>query len=288
LILDVGSGAGWLMLAIKRYFPNAKIEGIEPSKANADLARRAGFEVQSVKIGSDPELEKCYDLIYCNNVLQHVLSPVPFLMELKKHLAAHGRLVLICPDASRPSNEMLWCDHNYSFEPRHLLALAEMVGLAVETWQANPTNNSLLDKQLVVLSPGLGAHAPTENHGTPRVSGEERYNERCRYVHSWARTHAHLCEAISSCSRVFNLGASMWTWLLAAYCPDWWRKVDCCLVDDFSGTCLDKKVVPTASVALLPDDGLVLGINPANQDAMAARFSHGPYQIIRWDRYINR
>jgi SAM-dependent methyltransferase len=285
-ILDVGCGAGWSMLATRMLFPDALIEGVEPAKANAELARRAGFKVQSFKIGTDRLLEKSYDLIYSNNVLQHVLSPISFLTELNEHLSEHGLLVLICPDASRPSNEMLWCDHNFSFQPRHLLRLAEVAGLRVTAWQPNPANNSLLDKQLIVLTKGSDAHARVGKLGAPEISGAEQYDDRCRYVQSWRDIHAHLRDATADCSRVFNFGASMWTWLLAAYCPDWWRKVECCLVDEFDGTCLDKKVKPTTSVTLSASDYLVLGINPVNQGEMATRFRQAQFKTIRWDGYV--
>ena len=132
-ILDVGCGAGWSMLATRAKFPEALIEGVEPSRVNAERARQAGFEVHLGKIGTDSVPRKTYDLVFANNVLQHVLSPAEFLTALRDYLSEQGLLVLICPDASRPSNEMLMCDHNHSFRPEHVLKLADDAGYQVRS-----------------------------------------------------------------------------------------------------------------------------------------------------------
>jgi SAM-dependent methyltransferase len=282
-ILDVGCGAGWSMLALRKRFPGSVIEGIEPSKVNAELARQAGFEVRVAKVGDSQLPRKNYDLIYAHNVLQHVLSPVAFLTELRGCLSPSGLLALICPDASRPNNEMLWCDHNYSFIPRHLARLAEKTGLHVRSWSPNPSDVTVLDKQLVVLAPGALSDAPLD---IPNPSPDELYRERRGYVQAWHEVHRSLREETKERPRTFNFGASTWTWLLAAYCPDYWRRVDCCVVDGFSGECVDKAVKRVADVALRPGDALVLGVNPVSQEAFARKFPNAGAAIVRWDHYV--
>lgn len=284
-ILDVGCGAGWSMIATRSHFPKSEIEGVEPSRVNAELARQAGFNVHLAKIGDDSQIKKGYDLIYANNVLQHVLSPIDFLEELSEHLSDQGLLVLICPDASRPSNEMLMCDHNYSFRPEDLLRLAENSGFYVRSWQQNPDNVTVLDKQLVVLAKGHGTHA-TLGRGTVRYSPDRLYRARCEYVESWQRVHQSLCRQIEDLSHVYNFGSSSWTWLLAGYCPEYWGRVECCVVDRFSGKCLDKLVKPLSEVPRELNDALVLGVNPVTQPSFAERFEAEGRRVIRWDDYV--
>src|SRR6266849_3822065 len=66
-ILDVGCGAGWSMMATRKRFPHSRIEGVEPSRANAALARQAGFDVHIAKIGEGRGPQRSYDLIFANN-----------------------------------------------------------------------------------------------------------------------------------------------------------------------------------------------------------------------------
>jgi len=284
-ILDVGCGAGWSMVAARKRFPRSDIEGVEPSKFNAGRARQAGFEVYSTKIGADSGLPKTYDLIYANNVLQHVLSPIEFLIELRDYLSSKGRLVLICPDSSRPSSEMLWVDHNYSFSPGHLVRLAEKAGFHVRSWLPNPDHATLLNKQLIVFAKGDGRHAPVKST-VRNLSPDDLYEERSNYVKAWETIRRVLGEQVRTFSRTFNFGCSSWTWLLAGYCPEYWRKVDCCLVDQCNGACLDKPVQPPSQVLISPGDGLTLGVNPVTQESYARRFRSDGWQIVRWDNYV--
>ena len=151
-ILDIGCGAGWSMAATAALYKHATVEGVEPSAGNAERARKARFLVHSTRLGSGEMLGKKYDLVYANNVLQHVVDPVGFLDDISGHLSPTARVVFILPDADEPSNEMLWSDHNFSFRPTDLAVLAKKSGFVVADWQPNPVNNNLLNKQLVILA----------------------------------------------------------------------------------------------------------------------------------------
>jgi SAM-dependent methyltransferase len=285
-ILDVGCGAGWAMRALQKHFPGSTIEGVEPSTANADLARQAGFTVYGTRIGDAVGPRKAYALVYASNVLQHVLSPTKFLTALREHVADHGLVVLICPDASRASNEMLWADHNFSFAPEHLGRLATATGFHVTSWRPNPDHESLLDKQLVVLSKDPRPRGPVREETRTRLDVERLYAARCAYVEGWKATDAHLLRETAACARVFNFGASSWTWLLAAYCPGYWARVESCVVDGFEGVCLDKDVRATASLTLGPGDGMVLGVNPVTQGAFERRLGGRAFKTVRWNHYV--
>lgn len=286
-ILDVGCGAGWSMRATQQIFPNSSIEGIEPSVSNAELAREAGYTVHSGRIGAESRDDLGeYDLVYSNNVFQHVLSPVDFLSSVRDRLCKRGLLVLVFPDASRPGDEMLWCDHNYSFMPSHISRIAAKVGLYVVGWQTNPDVVSLHDKQLVVLSKMSGPHISVGRPGTREMSPDDLYIARHRYVKAWQSVHDYLAGRSTHFPRIVNFGASMWTWLLAGYCPDYWANVDSCTVDDFSGTCIDKEVVPFATMEPRANTGLVLGINPVTHARFAQRLDISQYSVIGWDHCL--
>jgi 2-polyprenyl-3-methyl-5-hydroxy-6-metoxy-1,4-benzoquinol methylase len=279
-VLDVGCGAGWSMQATKGIYPDAVIAGIEPSPINAAKARLAGFCVAETRLGETTKGQK-YDLIYSVNVLQHVIDPVNFCRYLIGHLTEHGRIVLILPDASVPSHELLWSDHNFSFRPKDLLGLANRAGLQVLNWEPNPPNNSLLNKQIVVMTRIDSLVARDICPETPQ-SADELFAKRSSYLASWQTLDRELVQRIAGNVRIFNFGASMWTWLLAGYCPSYWRSVAFCLVDGGAGQCVGKSVASPADIEFADGDCIVLGINPVNQGSFKEKLRGRGIKTVGW------
>lgn len=285
-ILDVGCGVGRSIEMTRGLYPDATIEGIEPSIANAEKARLAGFDVLSSRFGNGAPLARQYDLIYSNNVLQHVTDVPGFFRDLATNLTATGFAALILPDATDASNEMLWCDHNYSFRPKDLFALAERAGLQVSNWQLNPPNNALLDKQIIVLGKS-GSDSPMRAGDLERpLASAALFEQRSLYMSNWQGLDRELTQRTAGYNRIFNFGASMWTWLLAAYCPTYWNSVTACLVDGGSGRCMDKPVVSPSEAEAVTGDCIALGINPKNQAAFQTRLSGLGIDIIGWSDRI--
>lgn len=116
-IMDVGCGQGWAMEAMKKKFPFAEIEGIEPSYFNSEKAKEKGFSVFEGKVENLMINDK-YDLVYSNNVIQHVNDASAFLNYLGSIVKDDGIIILTCPDGSKPNVELLWSDQNFSFFTR--------------------------------------------------------------------------------------------------------------------------------------------------------------------------
>jgi SAM-dependent methyltransferase len=285
-ILDVGCGAGWSMEATQRIYTTATIAGIEPSIANAQKARSAGFEVLSARFGNGAVLSKPYDLIYSNNVLQHVTDLPGYFHDLAANLATGGCIAMILPDATEASNEMLWCDHNFSFRPKDLVALAGAAGLRVCNWQSNPPDNALLHKQIVVLTKAGASRGQVDFDGSP-LSSNALFEQRSSYMSKWQKLDGELTRRTAGHKRVFNFGASMWTWLLAGYCPNYWGSVSVCLVDAGSGRCMDKPVASPADIEFSEGDCIALGVNPANQAGFEKKLGGLGINIVGWADLIS-
>lgn len=283
-ILDVGCGAGWSMAASTECYPHAAIEGVEPSAVNADKARHAGFIVYSGRLNADNVPATAYDLIYANNVLQHVVDPLEFLRGISRLLAPGGRVVFILPDAAEPSHELLWCDHNFSFRATDLALLGKAAGFRLVTWQANPANDTLLNKQLIVLAKDDTREATVVPDGSGSI--DALFGRRAEYFERWRSLDEVLQQRTAGFRRVFNFGGSMWTWLLAGYCPRYWSAVEACLVDGEHGQSIDKKVVPPSEISFERGDCIVLGVNPSNQAAFVKRLHGAGAQLITWSDWI--
>jgi SAM-dependent methyltransferase len=285
-IVDVGCGAGWSLSAMRTRYPDATFDGIEPSKANSALARARGFDVRNFKVGAAAADASGYDLVYSKNVLTHVLDPRGFFAGLKDMLRSGGRIAIITVDGTVPSSEMLWVDNNYSYLPIHVLRLAEQAGLVPLHFERNPPDITILNKQLMVFGESGTPDDTIAGLLRERVDPERIYAERVAYMRAWRNINDQLADDVRGCTRVVNFGASMWTWLLAGFCPDYWSRVDECTVDGFGGRCVDKPVVAFEEMNLGAGDALVLGLNPVTQDRFIRRFAGGPFRVVRWDHQV--
>lgn len=119
--LDVGCASGTLLDLVKECNPKIKkLDGIEISKNAAKLALKKGH---SVFIGTvdDVDLGKNkYDIIFLQQVIEHVHQPNFTICKLKKHLSKNGLLVLETPAPSTWDHKLFkkryW--EGYHF-PRH-------------------------------------------------------------------------------------------------------------------------------------------------------------------------
>lgn len=140
-VLDVGCGSGYVLNAICNQF-DCEGKGIDVDKRRIaqarQQARRAEFECGLF----DPaRLDRPYDVILFNAVLEHVVDPVGFLKQLGAGLAPGGSLFVLTPNARSLSYRVLgsWWrellsigEHIYLFTPDSLAECALRAGLKVE------------------------------------------------------------------------------------------------------------------------------------------------------------
>jgi 2-polyprenyl-3-methyl-5-hydroxy-6-metoxy-1,4-benzoquinol methylase len=290
-VLDVGCGQGWAMEVFSGLHPGLKIEGIEPSNYNVKRALNKGLTLHEGKLEDARLKESSYDLIFSNNVIQHVNNAESFLKDLKKLLAKDGVIIITCPDGSRPNIEILWGDQNFSFLPKHLISLAEKLGFIFTFWTNSSTNAALPPAQLLLLTnntkySGLKTNKTNENI---TISNENIFAKRHEYLNSFSKINQHLLTEIKSSAAVYNLGVSYWTSVLAAYCPDYWNKVREIVLDENSDMdiFLGKKVIQSKNINQSDKDTLILGIAPASHQIAKERLAGQWKKIIIWDHLIS-
>jgi trans-aconitate methyltransferase len=102
-LLDVGSGQGDLVLAIKTRFPQAEILGVELSKAGIEIARKklaqAMFIQQDLLHYQTPPagFRSWATHAVCAEVLERVDRPEQILKNIKSYLAPGSKLVITVP-----------------------------------------------------------------------------------------------------------------------------------------------------------------------------------------------
>lgn len=95
-ILDVGCGYGYLLEMIRLNSSRiAELSGIEISRVERNHSLNLGsgrFQVyEELKNVPDDK----FDLVVCNEVIEHIAQPLPFLNEIYKKLKKNGKLFLL-------------------------------------------------------------------------------------------------------------------------------------------------------------------------------------------------
>jgi SAM-dependent methyltransferase len=279
-ILDVGCGQGWLMDLMQETFPESVIEGIEPSQYNVKIARERGHRVHEGRIEHVAPALEPFDLVVSTNVLQHVSNPLDFLSTLSRLVSETGMSVITCPDGSRPNIELLWADQNLSLIPANLQRLADKVlPTSTNCIICQSENNSTSLPPALLMA--FGGFCDKRQKDLSCDIGS-LLEERQKYLNSFRSIDEFLFENVRKCDSVVNLGASYWSSILAAYCPNYWSLVQVCCVDDPKNQTvfLDKRVVKTADV---PDTAcVVLGITPDAQQSVAITMAKEFSRVISW------
>ena len=102
-VLDLGCGDGGFA-QIAADAGATGVVGVEVARAALDRARRAhpGLDFRLAPIdGPLPLADGSFDLIWCSEVIEHVADTAAWLSEVRRVLAAGGRLLLTTPAHGR-------------------------------------------------------------------------------------------------------------------------------------------------------------------------------------------
>jgi len=101
-ILDAGCGSGALLNELNKRYPGRELTVVDLSQTAIKYARKNMpdilFEVKNIfKITA----EKKYDIIFCAEVLEHLLNPALALKKLSSLISNDGVLILTVPDGRK-------------------------------------------------------------------------------------------------------------------------------------------------------------------------------------------
>lgn len=268
---EAGSGNGSLLLALRERWADTAMAGIEPAAGAAAAARRAGLDVEAGFLHTADSARARAELAFAVNVIEHTPDPRTFLRDL----ASHGeRIAVICPDATVPNNELLFCDHLQSLRPDHLTALFGSAGLSVDIVQRAP--EELGSFQLV------SGRAPGRPAGSEHAPPDELHR---RYLETWGGLDDALL-ARSNGSPLIAFGAGEAAGLLRAYAPRTWSAVSACAIDAPAFERFGE--LPVIDARTLEASVILLAVRPAVQAALDRRLRERGHRVIRWDDLICR
>jgi len=104
-LLDVGAASG--LLVGEALAAGLDAVGIEPSATLAGGARDRGLDVRTGVL-PHPELsDRRFDIVALVDVVEHVVDPVGLLRAAREHLAEHGVVLVVTPDAASVAARVL-------------------------------------------------------------------------------------------------------------------------------------------------------------------------------------
>jgi len=136
-ILDIGCGAGDLLVAIGRRFPAAALAGVDRSKSGFRAARAALPAVMLIDHDLEADTPAPTSLAgwashaVCSEVLEHVADPVDVLRRARLLLAPGGRLVVTVPGGPKSAFDKA-IGHRRHYTPELLGAQLRAAGYQVE------------------------------------------------------------------------------------------------------------------------------------------------------------
>jgi SAM-dependent methyltransferase len=268
-VLDVGCGNGSLLRALRTCWPEAELLGCDPSPEAVAQGAGDGLRLWT-GAATDLPPDLGADLVIAVNVVEHTLDPIAFLAALRAALHPDGRLVIVCPDGSRPGLDLLFVDHLFSFGGEHLAALLSRAGLPCLRLSGAPATLGAFQ---------MAVSRRWETTGERPVSAPARVDEVARYLDRWRHLDERLCNRIGGSAVSFGAGEA--AGLLRAYAPRAWSLVRACTVDgQREGTFGGLPMIPLDAVRA--DETLLVAVRPSDQprvgERLSARFSH----VVTW------
>jgi 2-polyprenyl-3-methyl-5-hydroxy-6-metoxy-1,4-benzoquinol methylase len=100
-IADAGCGTGNLLCELHKRFPNARLTGFEYATAGIAVARGLVPSARFVELNILEGTDEQFDLVYCIQVIEHLLYPDKAFQNLLRMVRPGGTLVLAVPNGRK-------------------------------------------------------------------------------------------------------------------------------------------------------------------------------------------
>ena len=100
-IADAGCGTGHLLLSIRNRFNPSALTGMEYVDSAIEIALKTVPDAEFHLFDIYEGVEKQFDIVFCLEVLEHLLYPQRAFKNLLSMLNAHGTLLITVPDGRK-------------------------------------------------------------------------------------------------------------------------------------------------------------------------------------------
>ncbi|MDO8804362.1 MAG: class I SAM-dependent methyltransferase [Elusimicrobiota bacterium] len=141
-IMDIGSGRGFMLYYLKKYYGYTRAAGIQISRNAVEFSRnRLGLEIYDKDLLELPLDNARFEVITMWHVLEHLTGPDKYIEKISGLLGERGKLIIEVPNFNswtRVFTRGRWLSldlkhHLTFFTPESLTLMLERHGFAVET-----------------------------------------------------------------------------------------------------------------------------------------------------------
>ena len=152
-LLDIGCGNGSFLRAFHQHQPWWTMSGSEINDHDRGIIESiSGFD--TLWCCSPKEISGKYDLISMIHVLEHIISPISFLTDVKNRLSDDGLILIETPNYKQNPFDLIVADHATHFSLGTLCAVIEQAGLEI-LWKSD----TWIPKELTLLAKKTTFHA---------------------------------------------------------------------------------------------------------------------------------
>jgi len=139
-ILDIGSGRGFMLYFLKKYYGYQRAAGTQIAKKAFEFSRdKLGLEMYNKDLLEIPFEEKTFDIVSLWHVLEHIRNPECYIERIRKILREKGKLIIEVPNFNswtRYITGQYWLGldldyHIYFFTPVTLSNLLKKYGFKI-------------------------------------------------------------------------------------------------------------------------------------------------------------
>lgn len=254
-VLEIGGANFATSIELKKLHPRFNISNIEQSPERIPQNAEINIVIENFL---DYFFDKKFDVIFSNNVLEHIDDTRYFLKHASEQLSQDGYIVVCCPTFSPVSNELLFTDHLYHFTPRGLDICCQSVGLQllehkVSNWD-QLTQTYLISKK---------SNKKINNFSIDTL---ELYKRRKAHIEKWSKQDKLLQSLIKNHTTLLLFGAGEFSQLIRTYLPKSYAKVNSLVVESLSGSRIFDKPIIELKKINASNKQIIVGVNPASQE----------------------
>lgn len=141
-ILDIGSGRGFMLYFLKKYYKYRKTIGTQISRNAIDFSRnKLGLEIHDKDLLDESFDDNSFDIITMWHILEHVADPEKYIEKIYSLLKSQGKLVIEVPNFNswtRALTNKYWLGldldyHIAFFTPKSLSDLLKKYNFKIKT-----------------------------------------------------------------------------------------------------------------------------------------------------------